>query len=126
MWRHGIEVTVVEKKLNQADEVGEKIIEVLGRPFIAKDWMSMNRNLFAAFKLEKIGMFICVALINSSGSTEHHLRTDHGGDGKRTAYSHSEIHGCHLTLHHENILLSGTGNWICRHYLRCFGRLGPL
>ncbi len=23
----------------------------------------MNRNLFAAFKLEKIGMFICVALI---------------------------------------------------------------
>lgn len=60
---HGIEVTVVEKKLNQADEVGEKIVEILGRPFIAKDWMSMNRNLFAAFKLEKIGMFICVALI---------------------------------------------------------------
>jgi lipoprotein-releasing system permease protein len=25
--------------------------------------MAMNRNLFAAFKLEKIGMFICVALI---------------------------------------------------------------
>ncbi len=60
---HGIEVTVIEKKLNQADEIGEKIVEVLGRPFIAKDWMSMNRNLFAAFKLEKIGMFICVALI---------------------------------------------------------------
>lgn len=60
---HGIEVTVIEKKLNQADEIGEKIIEVLGRSFIAKDWMSMNRNLFAAFKLEKIGMFICVALI---------------------------------------------------------------
>jgi len=60
---HGIEVTVVEKKLNHADEVGEKIVETLGRPFIAKDWMSMNRNLFAAFKLEKIGMFICVALI---------------------------------------------------------------
>ena len=60
---HGIEVTVLEKKLNQADKVGAKIIELLGRPFIAKDWMSMNRNLFAAFKLEKIGMFICVALI---------------------------------------------------------------
>jgi len=60
---HGIEVTVVEKQLNRADEVGKKIVEVLGRPFIAKDWMSMNRNLFAAFKLEKIGMFICVALI---------------------------------------------------------------
>ncbi len=60
---HGIEVTVTEKLLNQADEVGKKIIEVLGRPFIAKDWMAMNHNLFAAFKLEKIGMFICVALI---------------------------------------------------------------
>ncbi len=60
---HGIEVTVTEKLLNKADEVGKKIVESLGRPFIAKDWMSMNRNLFAAFKLEKIGMFICVALI---------------------------------------------------------------
>ena len=60
---HGIEVTVLEKKLNQADVVGKAIVESLGPPFIAKDWMSMNRNLFAAFKLEKIGMFICVALI---------------------------------------------------------------
>lgn len=60
---HGIEVTVLEKKLNQADLVGKEIVKSLGRPFIAKDWMSMNRNLFAAFKLEKIGMFICVALI---------------------------------------------------------------
>jgi len=60
---HGIEVTVKEKVLNQADQVGKEIIELLGAPFIARDWMSMNRNLFAAFKLEKIGMFICVALI---------------------------------------------------------------
>ena len=60
---HGIEVTVKEKELNRADRVGKQIVELLGRPFIAKDWMSMNRNLFAAFKLEKIGMFICVALI---------------------------------------------------------------
>ncbi len=60
---HGIEVTVREKVLNRADRVGNKIVELLGSSFIAKDWMSMNRNLFAAFKLEKIGMFICVALI---------------------------------------------------------------
>jgi lipoprotein-releasing system permease protein len=60
---HGIEVTVKEKELNRADKVGKSIIEMLGKSFIAKDWMSMNRNLFAAFKLEKIGMFICVALI---------------------------------------------------------------
>lgn len=60
---HGIEVTVQEKELNRADRVGKRIVELLGRSFVAKDWMSMNRNLFAAFKLEKIGMFICVALI---------------------------------------------------------------
>ncbi|MEA3469355.1 MAG: lipoprotein-releasing ABC transporter permease subunit [Thermodesulfobacteriota bacterium] len=60
---HGIEVTVQEKELNRADKVGKNIVELLGKTFVAKDWMSMNRNLFAAFKLEKIGMFICVALI---------------------------------------------------------------
>jgi len=38
-------------------------VKKIGIGFIAKDWMMMNRNLFAAFKLEKIGMFICMALI---------------------------------------------------------------
>ena len=60
---HGIEVTVEEKQLNRADRVAEAIKEKLGPDTIARDWMAMNRNLFAAFKLEKIGMFICVALI---------------------------------------------------------------
>ena len=60
---HGIEVTVRYEKLNQADKVGSGIIERIGEGYIAKDWMSMNRNLFAAFKLEKIGMFICLTLI---------------------------------------------------------------
>ncbi len=60
---HGIEVTVAKKDLTRADEIGKEIVDTLGYGFIAKDWMSMNRNLFAAFKLEKIGMFICMALI---------------------------------------------------------------
>jgi len=60
---HGIEVTVQKKMLNRADQVGERIVKKIGLGFIAKDWMMMNRNLFAAFKLEKIGMFICMALI---------------------------------------------------------------
>lgn len=60
---HGIEVTVTEKLLDRADLVGNEIIKLLGTAYVAKDWMSMNSNLFAAFKLEKIGMFICVALI---------------------------------------------------------------
>jgi len=60
---HGIEVAVQEDELNQADRVARRIADKIGTTFIAKDWMSMNRNLFAAFKLEKIGMFICLTLI---------------------------------------------------------------
>lgn len=60
---HGIEVVVEKKRLNKADEIAEDIVEKLGPGTIARDWMAMNSNLFAAFKLEKIGMFICVALI---------------------------------------------------------------
>jgi lipoprotein-releasing system permease protein len=60
---HGIEVAVKKDELNQADQVARRIVDTIGSDFIAKDWMSMNRNLFAAFKLEKIGMFICLTLI---------------------------------------------------------------
>ncbi len=60
---HGIEVAVTHDQLNNADRIAARIAARLGAGFIAKDWMSMNRNLFAAFKLEKIGMFICLALI---------------------------------------------------------------
>lgn len=60
---HGIEVTVDKKDLNKADQVARAISARLGPDIITRDWMAMNRNLFAAFKLEKIGMFICVALI---------------------------------------------------------------
>jgi len=60
---HGIEVTVKKSMLDQADRIGADIVKRLGPNYLAKDWMSMNRNLFAAFKLEKIGMFICLTLI---------------------------------------------------------------
>ncbi|NNK93616.1 MAG: lipoprotein-releasing ABC transporter permease subunit [Desulfobacterales bacterium] len=60
---HGIEVSVEKKELNNADVIATAIAEKVGPGTITRDWMAMNRNLFAAFKLEKIGMFICVALI---------------------------------------------------------------
>ncbi|MBW6521678.1 MAG: lipoprotein-releasing ABC transporter permease subunit [Desulfoarculaceae bacterium] len=60
---HGIEVAVMRNMLNQADRVASSIIDEIGTTFVAKDWMSMNSNLFAAFKLEKIGMFISLTLI---------------------------------------------------------------
>jgi lipoprotein-releasing system permease protein len=60
---HGIEVKVEGKYLDHADEIAARIMAELGPGYIAKDWMMMNRNLFAAFKLEKIGMFIAISLI---------------------------------------------------------------
>jgi lipoprotein-releasing system permease protein len=60
---HGIEVKVKDTYLDRADEIAAQITEKLGPGFIAKDWMMMNKNIFAALKLEKIGMFIAMALI---------------------------------------------------------------
>ncbi len=60
---HGIEVAVPKSALGNADIIAKQITEKLGPGFIAKDWMMMNSNLFAAFKLEKIGMFIAMAMI---------------------------------------------------------------
>jgi lipoprotein-releasing system permease protein len=60
---HGIEVAVKRELLNRADKIAVKIAETLGPGYVAKDWMMMNRNLYAAFKLEKIGMFIALTMI---------------------------------------------------------------
>jgi lipoprotein-releasing system permease protein len=43
--------------------VAEDIAESLGMPYLARDWMQMNRNLFSALKLEKIAMSIILILI---------------------------------------------------------------
>ncbi len=60
---HGIEVTVDKDKLDKADQIASAIHKKLESQFVVRDWMKMNANLFAAFKLEKIGMFICMTLI---------------------------------------------------------------
>ena len=60
---HGIEVLVKEERLEEADEIAADIVDKLDQGFLAKDWMTMNHNLFAAFKLEKIGLYICLTLI---------------------------------------------------------------
>lgn len=59
-------VSGIEVKLDdlwRAEEVGRQIQEALGWPFFAKSWMSMNRSLFSALKLEKLVMFILLGLI---------------------------------------------------------------
>lgn len=57
----GIEVRVTD--VFRAREVARAIQERLGFPFWTRDWMEMNRNLFAAIQLEKTAMFIILTLI---------------------------------------------------------------
>ena len=62
----GDQVTGIEIKINdiyQAREIAGAIENKLGYPYWARDWMKMNRNLFAALRLEKRVMFIIVGLI---------------------------------------------------------------
>ena len=57
----GIEVRVDD--IEQAGNIANAIQKKLGFPYHARDWMSMNKNLFSALKLEKIVMFIILILI---------------------------------------------------------------
>ena len=58
---HGIEVRV--DNVEQADRVARTIQKRLGPGFSVRDWMQINQNLFAALKLEKVGIFIALDLI---------------------------------------------------------------
>jgi lipoprotein-releasing system permease protein len=65
-FRMGTAVTGIEVKLDdlyRAREVGTEITRRLGFPYFTRDWMQLHRNLFAALKLEKIAMFIILAMI---------------------------------------------------------------
>ncbi len=57
----GIEIRITD--IYKADTLREKLIETLGFPYWASDWMQKNHNLFSALKLEKTVMFIILALI---------------------------------------------------------------
>ena len=62
----GIEITVDD--LFRADVIAGALADELGAPFYVRHWMEMNANLFAALKLEKIGMFILLAMVVLIGS----------------------------------------------------------
>jgi len=55
--------SVKVKDFDNAGEIAEKIESKLGFPFWARDWLSMNQNLFSALKLEKAAMFVILTLI---------------------------------------------------------------
>lgn len=57
----GIEVKV--KNINATDKLVRQIRQELQYPYRVTDWMSMNRNIFTALRLEKIVTFIVLVLI---------------------------------------------------------------
>ena len=62
----GDEVNGIEIKLHDIDAAGIKAIELqakLGSPYTVRHWKEVNRNLFAALKLEKIVMGLILSLI---------------------------------------------------------------
>ena len=62
----GDKVTGVEVKLAdpfEAKEVGRAIMGLIKGSYWIRDWMDMNRNLFAALQLEKLALFIIVTII---------------------------------------------------------------
>ncbi len=57
----GVEVKV--RDIYGVRKVAQSIQKALGFPFWTKDWMQMNKSLFAALKLERTVMFIILVLI---------------------------------------------------------------
>jgi len=57
----GVEVRVAD--IYRSQEVARGIEGALGTPYRARDWMEVNRNLFLAFRLEKVVYFIVLTLI---------------------------------------------------------------
>jgi lipoprotein-releasing system permease protein len=59
-------VKTIEVKVNNLDEakiIGQKIIDRLGGDLDFTDWMTMNRSIFQALRLERLVMFITIGLI---------------------------------------------------------------
>jgi len=64
--RMGDAVTGIEIKVSdiyKAEKIARKIQDTMGFPYWTKDWMTMNKNLFSALKLEKTAMFVILTLI---------------------------------------------------------------
>src|SRR5262249_12278722 len=47
----------------QARVIGRRLAGALGDGYWIRDWMDMNRNLFAALQLEKLALFVIVTII---------------------------------------------------------------
>jgi lipoprotein-releasing system permease protein len=57
----GLQVKVDD--VDRAPKVAQALRRDLGFPYWTRDWTEMNRNLFAALRVEKVTMFVILALI---------------------------------------------------------------
>jgi lipoprotein-releasing system permease protein len=57
----GLQVRVDD--VDRAPQVAQALRRQLGLPYWTRDWTEMNRNLFAALRVEKVTMFVILALI---------------------------------------------------------------
>lgn len=56
-----VELTV--KDFTHSEETGRLVREELGADYLVKDWNQLNAHLFASLKLERITMFVILAMI---------------------------------------------------------------
>lgn len=56
-------ISVKLKDAEKADAFKRSLIPTLGAPYFVRTWIDMNKTLFSALKLEKIVMFLILALI---------------------------------------------------------------
>lgn len=62
----GESVTLIEariRNIHEAEKVSNELQSQLGSRFLVDNWIDQNRSLFSAMKLEKIMLFITIALI---------------------------------------------------------------
>ena len=56
-------IMVKVDRLENVKSVEREIEKTLGEKYVAEDWISLNKSLFSALKLEKLAMFLILTLI---------------------------------------------------------------
>jgi lipoprotein-releasing system permease protein len=57
----GLEIRTPSR--NEAAQVGQRLADTLGLPYVVQDWQKQNSSLFNALELEKLGMSVILLLI---------------------------------------------------------------